>query len=70
MSEWDLNIGKAGTMLDPEAVKLTLIALAIVLVTTLLLWLLPFRMIIYLALSFVLLAVWALYETSNEGHHS
>jgi hypothetical protein len=43
---------------------LTLVALAIVLVMTLL-WLLPFRFVVFLAVSFGLLFLWAIYETSR-----
>ena len=43
---------------------LTLVGLTIVLVTTLL-WLLPFRFVVFLAVSFGLLFLWAIYETSN-----
>jgi hypothetical protein len=44
---------------------LTLIGIAIVLVTTILLWFLPFRVVAFLAICFGLLFLWALYETSN-----
>ena len=44
---------------------LTLIGIAIVLVTTILLWFLPFRVVAFFAICFGLLFLWALYETSN-----
>ena len=43
---------------------LTLVGLTIVLVTTLL-WLLPFRFVVFLAVSFGLLFLWAIYQTST-----
>ena len=43
---------------------LTLVGLTIVHVTTLL-WLLPFRFVVFLAVSFGLLFLWAIYETSH-----
>ena len=43
---------------------LTLVGLTIVLVTTLL-WLLPFRFGVFLAVSFGLLFLWAIYQTST-----
>jgi hypothetical protein len=43
---------------------LALVGLTIVLVTTLL-WLLPFRFVVFLAVSFALLFLWAIYETST-----
>jgi hypothetical protein len=62
----DNSTSKKGRMkLIKGPTALTLVGIAIVLLTTLLLWFLPFRIVAFLAICFGLLYLSALYETSN-----